>query len=119
VSAAADVGDYLAAQPDEWRPTLERLRARCRRHLRGFTEEIAYKMPSYRRGERTEVAFAKQARYLSLYVMDQGVLDAHRAALAGLDLGKGCIRYRRPDQVDWRVVDALLRAVAAAPGDAC
>jgi hypothetical protein len=45
---------------------------------------------------------------LALYIMKKPVLDTHRADLAGLRLGKSCIRYRRPDQIDWTVVGALL-----------
>jgi len=42
-----------------------------------------------------EIAWASQKRYISLYVLRADVLDAHRGQLAGLDVGKGCIRYRR------------------------
>ena len=49
-------------------------------------------MPSYGRDGHTEVGFGKQTHYLSLYILKQQVFDAHRAALAGLNLGKGCIR---------------------------
>ena len=107
-SSAATVTGYIAEQPSDWRPTLKKLRAMCRRELEGYTECMAYGMPSYTRGDETEVAFGKQARYLSLYVLKQSVFEAHRADLAGLSLGKGCIRYSRPDQIDWSVVSALL-----------
>jgi hypothetical protein len=65
-------------------------------------------MPSYSRGGQVEVAFAKQAQHLSLYILKKPVFDAHRANLGRLSLGKGCIRYRRPDQIDWAVVASLL-----------
>jgi hypothetical protein len=55
-----------------------------------------------------EVSFAKQARYLSLYILKKPVLDAHRAELAGLSVGKGCVRYRLLEQVDWDIVALLL-----------
>ncbi len=110
---------YIAVQPAEWRPTLDKLRSACRRELHGYTEGIAYGMPSYARGGKVEVSFAKQARYLSLYVLKQPVLDAHRDELAGLNLGKGCIRYRRPDQVDWDVVSVLLADTRASTTEIC
>jgi uncharacterized protein YdhG (YjbR/CyaY superfamily) len=107
-SNAASVADYIADQPDEWRPTLRKLRAACRRELKGFKEAMAYGMPSYTRGGKVEVSFAKQARNLSLYVLKQPVFEAHRSELDGLSLGKGCIRYIRPAQIDWEVVSRLL-----------
>ena len=51
--------------------------------------------------------------------MQQQVLDAHRVELAGLSLGKGCIRYRRPDQIDWEVVATLLADTRTTEGDVC
>jgi len=37
------------------------------------------------------------------------------ACLVGLDGRKGCVRDRRPDQVDWSVVDDLLSGTASGP----
>ena len=118
-SAATDVDSYLAAQPDEWRESLDTLRSLCVQHLPGYTEVMKYGMPGYRRHDEVEVGFAKQANYLSLYVLKQPVLDGHREQLAGLDVGKGCIRYRRPAQIDWAVVSALLIETYLSGADIC
>jgi uncharacterized protein YdhG (YjbR/CyaY superfamily) len=107
-SGAETVDAYVDAQPDEWRPSLLRLRELCRRELVGYAEGMDHGMPAYARGGQMEVAFAKQARYLSLYILKQPVLDAHRGELAGISGGKGCIRYRRHDQIDWALVASLL-----------
>jgi hypothetical protein len=58
-------------------------------------------------------------QYLSLYILQQSVLDAHRNELAGLSVGKGCVRFRRTDQVDWAVVTSLLSATRASDGEIC
>ena len=67
----------------------------------------------------TEIAWASQKRYISLYVMRTDVLNAHRSQLADLDVGKGCIRYRSPAGVDLTVVRSMLTAVAASRGPVC
>jgi hypothetical protein len=67
-------------------------------------------MPAYLRAGQVEVSFAKQARYLSLDILKQPVFEAHRRDLEGLDLGKGCIRYRSPERIDWDAVSSLLVA---------
>ncbi len=118
-SAAVDVTSYLAEQPADWIPTLERLRVACQDLLDGYDETMSYGMPSYGRNGTVEVAFAKQARYMSLYILKQPVLDAHRGELGGLDLGKGCIRYRVTGQVDWAVVRAMLAETAASSDEVC
>jgi uncharacterized protein YdhG (YjbR/CyaY superfamily) len=107
-SQAPSVARYIEDQPAEWRATLKKLRAECRTTLRGYTEAMAYGMPAYSRDGQVEVSFGKQARYLSLYILKQPVFDAHRADLDGLSLGKGCIRYTRPEQIEWSVLRALL-----------
>jgi uncharacterized protein YdhG (YjbR/CyaY superfamily) len=118
-SAASNVDDYIAGQPDAWRQALGELRAACRTYLAGYDEVMEHGMPTYRRGDQGEVAFARQARYLSLYILRQSVLEAHRSRLSGLDVGKGCIRYRRPAQIDWPVVADLLLDTAAGAGEVC
>ena len=116
---AEDVMSYIDEQPDTWRPSLKKLRALCRRELRGYSEGIAYGMPSYAREGQTEIGFGKHARYLSLYVLKQPVLDAHRSELLGLSVGKGCIRFRTPEQIDWDLVGKLVTDTAASAADIC
>jgi uncharacterized protein YdhG (YjbR/CyaY superfamily) len=115
------VTDYIAdARPDR-RAALEMLRALCRTELDGFVEELRYGMPGYVRtpGGDVEIGFASQKRYLSLYVTRTDVMDAFRDVLVGLDVGKGCIRYRRPEQLDADVIRQVLRRTAATTGPVC
>jgi uncharacterized protein YdhG (YjbR/CyaY superfamily) len=118
-SVAANVRSYIDEQPSEWQATLKRLRAVCRRELRGYREGMAYGMPSYSRDGQIEVCFGKQARYLSLYILKQPVLDAYREQLAGVSMGKGCIRYQRPDRIDWAVVTSLLSDTCGSEAETC
>jgi uncharacterized protein YdhG (YjbR/CyaY superfamily) len=118
-STASDVGTYMEEQPGNWQPALKKLRALCRRELKDYKEGMAYGMPSYSRDGAVEIGFASQARYLSLYVLKQAILDAHRDELAGLSVGKGCVRYPSPDRIDWNVVTSLLRGTAASGAKIC
>jgi uncharacterized protein YdhG (YjbR/CyaY superfamily) len=118
-SDANDVDSYLAQVPEGRRAVLTGMRDVCRRLLAGFAESMSYGMPSYSRDGIAEIAWASQKRYISLYVMRADVLDAHRGQLAGLDVGKGCIRYRSPAAVDFTVVNSMLTAVAASRGPVC
>ena len=76
-------------------------------------------MPTYSRGGIAEIAWASQKRYISLYVMRADVLAAYRERLAGLDVGKGCIRYPNPAAVDFTVIRSMLGDVAASRGPVC
>jgi uncharacterized protein YdhG (YjbR/CyaY superfamily) len=104
------VEDYMKDIPMERRAALEELRALCLEILEGYEEKIQFGMPSYKqKGLDVEVAFASQKQYISLYILKQEVLDKFRDTLQGLSLGKGCIRYRKPDQIDFQIVRDLLK----------
>ena len=72
---------------------------------------IAHAMPTYSRSGQPEVAFANQKNHIALYVMKPEVLERHRDEVP--DCGKGCVRYRMAEQVDFAVVERLLRDTAA------
>jgi hypothetical protein len=44
--------------------------------------------------------------------MKKDVLDEFRGALSGASIGKGCIRFTKPDKIDFEVLDRLLRRTA-------
>ena len=118
--ATPDVDAYIAEAPDRRRPALEKLRAMCVETLDGYEESFDYGMPGYRRvGDEIEVAFASQARYISIYVLRKDVLDQYRAALTTRSVGKGCIRYTNPDKIDYDVLRSILAASAVAAGPIC
>jgi uncharacterized protein YdhG (YjbR/CyaY superfamily) len=118
-SDASTVEEYIADAPAERRDALELLRQLCREELNGFDEEMAYGMPSYLRDGVAEVGFASQKAYISLYILRRDAFDAGTERLAGLSLGKGCVRFARPEQVDPVLVRDLLKAAATDSGPLC
>jgi uncharacterized protein YdhG (YjbR/CyaY superfamily) len=118
-SAAATIEEYIADAPIGRRDALNQLLALCREELSGFDEAIRHGMPSYLRDDAVEVAFASQKAYISLYILRQAALEANVERLAGLSVGKGCIRFRRPEQIDPTTVRALLSATATDSGPIC
>jgi uncharacterized protein YdhG (YjbR/CyaY superfamily) len=118
------VDAYVENVPAAQRPAVTLLRDLSRRYLTGFTEQIRYGMPGYVRtgdGEigELEIGYAAQKQYVSFYVIRTDVLEEHRDRLAPLSVGKGCIRYRRPEQVDADVVRSILEMTAATRGPIC
>ncbi|MFJ9951474.1 iron chaperone [Kitasatospora sp. NPDC091207] len=118
-SEASDVDGYLAEVPEERRTALTEVRRLCREELVGFTEVMAYGMPAYERDGACEIAFASQKRYISFYLMRGDVREAFEERLAGHDMGKGCLRFRKPEGIDLGLLRDLLRATAARPGTIC
>ena len=118
-STAATVDAYIAEAPADRQEALRRLAALCRECLPDHVEAMQYGMPGYQRGGTVEVGFASQKQYVSLYILKQEVLDAHRAELGGLNVGKGCIRYRNPAKIDFDLVRRMLEATNASAGPIC
>ena len=108
-SKARNVDEYLIEIPESRREALAKLRMLCKEILVGYEESMEYGMPSYKQsGREVEVAFASQKNYISFYILKEDVLNKYRDALSGLNLGKGCIRYRKPQQIDYKIVQELL-----------
>ena len=97
------VDAYLEQVTGRRRDAGVRLRELGLEHLPGFTESMKYRMPGSWHGPagegEGEIGFAAQEQYLSFYVVRTDVMAAHRERLAGLSVGKGCVRYRRPEPI--------------------
>jgi uncharacterized protein YdhG (YjbR/CyaY superfamily) len=118
-SGAASIDEYIREAPEERRDALNLLRRLCREELSGFEEAMRHGMPVYLRRDVAEVGFASQKHHISLYLLRQAALQANAERLVGLSVGKGCIRFRRPDQVDPTTVRALLSASVTDTGPIC
>ena len=119
ISKAADVHTYMAELPAGRRAAIEKLRSLCRQHLMGYEECMEYGMPVYKRNGVMEVAFASQKQYVALYVLKKDVLDEFRSALPGSKIGKGCIRFAKPDRIDFNVLKQLLSRTAESKSAVC
>ncbi len=118
-SNAGNVTEYLETVPVNRKASLIRLRQLCLELLKGFEESMAYGMPSYKRNGMVEVAFNSQKNYIALYILRKDVLDRYRAEMKELNLGKGCIRYTKPAQMQFEVIAHLLQDTLHATGDIC
>jgi uncharacterized protein YdhG (YjbR/CyaY superfamily) len=118
-SKAISVQEYMAELPAGRKPALESLLALCRQNLKGYDECMEYGMPCYKRNDAAEVAFASQKQHIALYVMKKDVVDEFRDALPGSKIGKGCIRFSKPDKIDFDVVGEILRRTAESGAAPC
>lgn len=120
-SQAETVTAYLKDVPAERKAALKRLRALCRATLTGFEEVMEYGGPCYKRDGVVEVGFASQKNFIGLYILRTDVMTAHRHLLKGrgVTVGKGAIRYSRPELIDFDVVQSMLRATVESSGEVC
>ena len=118
-SKAPNVDTYIQEIPDNRRPTMEKLRDLCRHHLAAYEECMDYGLPCYKRNGAAEVAFASQKNHIALYVMKKDVVDEFRTELSTASIGKGCIRFSKPDKLDFAVIERLLSRTAESESAPC
>ena len=128
-SNAATVEEYLAGLPDDRRAAMEAVRKVMRKHLpKGYEETMQYGMIAYvvplaafpagylnRKDEALPyAALASQKNYMSVYLMSvysdpAWFKSAYKATGKKLDMGKGCIRFRKVEDLS---LDVIAQAVA-------
>jgi uncharacterized protein YdhG (YjbR/CyaY superfamily) len=113
-SKATDVASYLEELPADRRPAMEELRALCRKHLKGYQEVMEYGMPGYKRDGAVELSFASQKGYIALYVKPELAIE-FRGELAKASIGKSCVRFKKPEDIDFAAIAKLLRRTEATP----
>jgi uncharacterized protein YdhG (YjbR/CyaY superfamily) len=105
--------EYLAALEADWRrDTLLRLRELIMAKAPELTEGIAYKMLCYRDASDIVFGLNAQKHYVSFYVGNAGTIDPDGSLLAGLDCGKGCIRFKKSVPVESTRIAAFIERAA-------
>ena len=97
---ASNPKEYLAAIDDDWRKEkLLEIRSLIQKVAPNLTEGIRYKMLSY--ADERDVIFQLNAQknYVSFYVGDSKKIDPSGELLKGLDIGKGCIRFKKSVEI--------------------
>ncbi len=88
------VAKYLASLPEADRIVLEELRGWITKAAPLATEGMAYGMPTYLLAEPI-VAYKRQKNHFSLYFCGGEAVSRHAEELRDLDVGKGCIRFKK------------------------
>jgi uncharacterized protein YdhG (YjbR/CyaY superfamily) len=102
------VDAYLADLTPARKEALSAIRSLVHQVLPDVDETMKYRMPTFEREGAVLCSMASQKRYMSLY-MDTALVEAHRAELAGLDVGKSCIRFRTLEALPLATVRAILQ----------
>jgi len=133
-SAAANVEEYIAELPPERADVVEQVRQLVLDNLPDGVEEamnwgmISYEIPlsrypdTYNGQPLMYAGLAAQKHHYSLYlhsvysseVVEQALRDAYAEAGMKLDVGKSCVRFKRPDQI---LPDALAESIRAVTVD--
>lgn len=111
ISKATTVDGFLNTVTDDERAVFERLRRLLKKAHPRVEESMKYRMPTYLVGDYHLGAFNKQKNYLCLY-LNPVAIEPHRKALtaAGLDCGKGCLRFTKPEKLPLELATKIIKA---------
>jgi hypothetical protein len=137
-SKATTVEQYLSELPKERQKPMMELRKVIKKNIpKGFKEVMGYGMmgycvphslypPGYHCNPKDPLPFmgmASQKNFIAVYHMgvyaDPKLLkwftDAHaKASAKKLDMGKSCIRYKKPDDIPYKLIGELAGKITPA-----
>ncbi|MBN1996559.1 DUF1801 domain-containing protein [candidate division KSB1 bacterium] len=105
----SEIKQYFDDLPVERRTALEKLLKLILDTVPNINLTRAYGMPTFELNGIKFCAIASQKHYMAFYLMDTDVLDEHRAAFYGLDVGKSCIRFKNIEQLDLTIIQIMLK----------
>ena len=119
ISDVKTVDEYITRVPEKRVAALQKIRELCLAHLPDHEEGMVYKMPSYKRKNQVEVAFASQKQHICVYFLIHEVMLDNKERLAGLNHGKGCIRYANPEKINYDLLIYFLKLTVASDTQIC
>ncbi len=142
-SKATTVDAYIEELPEERKAAFKKLRAVIKKNLpKGFKEGMGYGMPgyfvphsAYPQGYHCDpkqplpfMSMASQKNFIAVYSMAVYAMpalykwftEAHaKASAKKLDMGKSCIRYKKPGDIPFELIGELAGKVTPEEWIAC
>ena len=135
---AKDPDDYMAQLPEDRRDAMDKLRKVIRKNLpKGYKEGLSYGMIGYfvphtiypggyhcyPKLPLPFINLASQKNFIALYHMgiyampelhDWFVAEYAARVKGKLDMGKSCVRFKKPDQIPFDLIGELVSKVTPA-----
>jgi uncharacterized protein YdhG (YjbR/CyaY superfamily) len=135
-SKATSVDQYIQELPDDRKEAMQKLREAILKNLpEGFSEEMGYGMMGYSvphsiypdgyhcapKQALPFVALASQKNFIALYHMgiyanpqiyEWFVEEYPKHSKAKLDMGKSCVRFKKMDQIPFKLLGELMTKVS-------
>jgi uncharacterized protein YdhG (YjbR/CyaY superfamily) len=101
---------YIAAAPEQFRPSLQRLRELLSGVLPDAEEIVAYNMPGFRIGSSTVAGYAAFSKQCGLYLLPGAITEhAEEIAAAGLKATKTGVTFSPRTPIPDDLVERLAR----------
>jgi uncharacterized protein YdhG (YjbR/CyaY superfamily) len=106
---AANIDQYIAAQPAASQLALQRVRQAISKALPNAEEVISYNMPAFRLPQGIAIYFAGWKKHYSLYPATRPVVQELKAELMNYEIGKGTILFPLSSPVPGRLIARIAK----------
>ncbi len=106
------VDQYLAAQPEEVREILERIRERMREWVPDGEEVISYQIPTIKVGGKAVVYFAAWKSHISIYPVHP-LDEPLEAEVSRYRSGKDTLRFPLDEPIPYDLIGQVVAAILA------
>ena len=127
---AKTIEEYFEMLEPSRRESIEFLHKFIRKTAPSLKPNFLYNMPGYGSFEYKNykkeiidwpiVALASQKNYISVYVcaVERGeyLAEKHKNELGKVSVGKSCIRFKKPEDVNLKVLEKVIRLAEKFPG---
>lgn len=103
------VDDYIAAQPEDVQPQLERMRAIIRKALPGVEEAISYQIAGFKVQGRFVIYMSAAKQHVGLYPATESMIEALGDELAPHLSGKATMRFLYADRIPTKLVERVVK----------
>jgi uncharacterized protein YdhG (YjbR/CyaY superfamily) len=103
------VDQYIAAQPEAVRGTLELVRSTIRKAVPQAVEVISYQIPAYKLNHRPVLYFAGWKQHYSLYPATERLVAVFKGDLDPYEVRKGTIRFRLFQPVPAKLIGRIAK----------
>jgi len=110
---AAQIRDYLAAQPREQRAALRKMREAIRSAAPGAVEGFSYRIPGMKLDGKALVWYAGFRNHTSLYPIGNAIRREFATDLEGYETSKGTVRFPLDKPLPLTLVRRMVKARAA------
>jgi uncharacterized protein YdhG (YjbR/CyaY superfamily) len=134
---AATVDDYFDSLPADRKAVMTELRKQIKKNLpKGFAETITYGMPAYviphskypagyhcnPKDPLPFICMASQKNFVALYhmgiyaepkLLKWFTTEFPKHTKAKLDMGKSCIRFKKPEEIPYKLIGELVSKMSA------
>ncbi len=101
--------EYIEALDQDWRKEkIEQLRSIIKTSAPLLKEGINYKMLSYADEKGVVFHLNAQKNHVGFYTGDAKKIDPDGVLLEGIDIGKGCVRFKKSNDIASTQIDVFI-----------